>query len=85
MGAAQLEPCAPCMPAGSCDWSASPPAQPAAWPAVRHQRCMGPCPPACAGLNRLAHFLALEVFDHSGTLLRSTIYFVMYYSFASPR
>lgn len=40
---------------------------------------------ASAGLNRLAHFLALETFDHVGTVLRSTIYFVMYYSFASPR
>ncbi|KAL4449383.1 hypothetical protein ABPG77_007027 [Micractinium sp. CCAP 211/92] len=40
---------------------------------------------ASSGLNRLAHFLALETFDHSGTVMRSTIYFVMYYSFASPR
>lgn len=40
---------------------------------------------AASGLNRLSHFLALETFDHVGTVLRSTTYFVMYYSFASPR
>ncbi|KAL4448129.1 hypothetical protein ABPG75_005348 [Micractinium tetrahymenae] len=40
---------------------------------------------ASSGLNRLAHFLALETFDHTGTLMRSTVYFVMYYSWASPR
>lgn len=47
--------------------------------------CMVPAPWLRPGLNRLAHFLALETFDHSGTVMRSTIYFVMYYSFASPR
>lgn len=40
---------------------------------------------ACTGLNRLAHFLALDTFDHAGTVMRSAVYFIMYYSFASPR
>lgn len=37
------------------------------------------------GLNRLAHFLALDTFDHAGTVLRSAVYLVMYINFASPR
>lgn len=40
---------------------------------------------SASGLNRLAYFLALDTFDHTGTVMRSAIYFVMYYSFASPR
>ena len=40
---------------------------------------------SAAGLNRLAHFLALDTFDHGGTVMRSAVYFIMYYSFASPR
>ena len=34
---------------------------------------------------RLAFFVALDVFDHLGLILRSAIYMVMYYSFAQPR
>lgn len=34
---------------------------------------------------RLAFFMALDVFDHLGLILRSAIYMVMYYSFAQPR
>ena len=44
-----------------------------------------PAPLPNAGLNRLAHFLALDTFDHGGTIMRSAVYFIMYYSFASPR
>jgi hypothetical protein len=40
---------------------------------------------SASGLNRLAHFLALDTFDHAGTVMRSAVYFVMYYNFASPR
>ncbi|KAL4853041.1 ABC transporter G family member 28 [Chlorella vulgaris] len=40
---------------------------------------------ASSGLNRFAHFLALDTFGHCGTVLRSAVYFVMYYSFAAPR
>ncbi|KAK9815422.1 hypothetical protein WJX72_003407 [[Myrmecia] bisecta] len=38
-----------------------------------------------AGLNKLAYFLALDTFDHSGTLMRSAVYLILYYSFAQPR
>ena len=34
---------------------------------------------------RFAFFLALDTFDHTGTLLKSLLYMVMYYSFAQPR
>jgi len=44
-----------------------------------------PCCAVPAGLNRLAHFLALDTFDHVGTVMRSAVYFIMYYSFAAPR
>lgn len=40
---------------------------------------------SAGSLNRLAHFLALDTFDHASTLLRSAAYFVMYHSFAAPR
>lgn len=34
---------------------------------------------------RFAFFLAQDTFDHTGTLLKSGLYMVMYYSFAQPR
>ena len=34
---------------------------------------------------RFALFLAKDTFDHNGTLLKSLLYMVMYYSFAQPR
>jgi len=34
---------------------------------------------------RFAFFLAQDTFDHTGTLLKSLLYMVMYYSFAQPR
>lgn len=71
-------------PAGARHCHALPPAALPGVPAA-NAGAARPWPPTCAGLNRLAHFLALETFDHVGTVLRSTIYFVMYYSFASPR
>ncbi|KAK9815993.1 hypothetical protein WJX74_001345 [Apatococcus lobatus] len=40
---------------------------------------------ASSGLNKLAFFVALDIFDHLGLILRSAIYMVMYYSFAQPR
>ncbi|PSC68046.1 ABC transporter G family member 28-like [Micractinium conductrix] len=40
---------------------------------------------AASGLNRTAFFLALDTFDHVSTVLRASVYFVMYYSFAGPR
>ncbi|DBA93405.1 TPA: hypothetical protein ACH3X2_003675 [Trebouxia sp. C0005] len=40
---------------------------------------------AASGLNKFAFFLAQDTFDHTGTLLKSLLYMVMYYSFAQPR
>ncbi|GAB4817511.1 hypothetical protein N2152v2_004557 [Parachlorella kessleri] len=40
---------------------------------------------AASGLNRFSYFLALDTFDHAGTLLRSAVYLIMWYSFAVPR
>ncbi|KAL3137532.1 hypothetical protein ABBQ38_004816 [Trebouxia sp. C0009 RCD-2024] len=40
---------------------------------------------ASSGLNKFAFFLAQDTFDHTGTLLKSGLYMVMYYSFAQPR
>ena len=34
---------------------------------------------------RLAFFVALDIWDHLGIILRSAIYMIMYYSFAQPR
>ena len=36
-------------------------------------------------MRRFAFFLAQDTFDHTGTLLKSLLYMVMYYSFAQPR
>jgi hypothetical protein len=65
---------------------------------LKHLHPSGICPVNCCGhmgaharvcfltgLNRFAHFLALDTFGHCGTVLRSAVYFVMYYSFAAPR
>lgn len=40
---------------------------------------------AAAGLNRLAHFLALDCVDAALALMHSAVYLVMWYSFAVPR
>lgn len=35
--------------------------------------------------HRLAYFCAEDTFGHIGTLVRSLVYLVMYYTFAQPR
>lgn len=44
-----------------------------------------PARPNPTGLNRTAHFLALDTFDHGGTLLRASVFYWIYWSFAAPR
>lgn len=39
----------------------------------------------CSAVLRLAYFVAEDTFGHIGSLVRSLVYLVMYYTFAQPR
>lgn len=53
--------------------------------AIKHCSSCGVVSKEPLGTCRFAFFLAQDTFDHTGTLLKSLLYMVMYYSFAQPR